>query len=319
MRADRLLSILLLLQVGERITARELAQRLEVSERTIYRDMDALSASGIPVLAERGSGGGWSLLEAYRTHLTGLNQAEIQALFAGKSPHLLAGLGLDQASNAALIKLQAALPEAHQRNAEDARQRLYVDVASWRRTEEAVPFLHALQEAVWQARKLHFSYGRGDGNVIERVCDPLGLVSKGSLWYLVACVEGEMRTYRVSRMQSAWVSEEPCVRPPHFDLAAYWQQSSTEFLSNLPRYLVTVRAQSEILPRLRSVGRYSRVEQVEPADVEGWCVVQMAFENPGDAREVALSFGPHLQVLAPPELRSEVIAAVRALAHLYET
>src|SRR5215212_5054303 len=196
MRADRLLSIMLLLQVHRRLTARELANRLEVSERTIHRDMDALSGAGIPVFAERGSGGGWALMEEYRTNLTGLNKEEIQALFVMNSPRLLADLGLSKASDAARIKLRAALPSMSRDDAEYARQRVHIDATGWNRSEESILMLPTIQEAIWKERKLHILYERSGCPATERLVDPLGLVAKGSVWYLVAGVEGETRSYR---------------------------------------------------------------------------------------------------------------------------
>src|SRR6266487_2179317 len=194
MRADRLLSIVLLLQIHRRMTAHELARRLEVSDRTIYRDMDALSAAGIPVYAERGTGGGCSLLEAYRTNLTGLTEAEVRTLFLPGTSRLVADLGLSDAFEAAFLKLLAALPSIYHRAAEDARQRIYVDTTRWNYPAEHVPHLHTIQEAVWQERKLQLSYQRGDGTTVQRLVDPLGLVAKAGVWYLVAAVEGETRT-----------------------------------------------------------------------------------------------------------------------------
>src|SRR5262249_4628511 len=242
MRADRLLSILLLLQVHRRMTARTLAARLEVSERTIHRDMMALSGAGVPVIAERGTGGGWRLLEEDRTNLTGLNEAEVQALFLAKPPRLLADLGLDKAAEAAVIKLLAAIPATARQGAEEVRQRIHVDVPGWRREEEAIPYLPILQEAIWQERRLRFTYGyEGGGISIERVADPLGLVAKGSVWYVVAAVEGELRTFRVSRVRGATLLDEPCRRPPNFDLAAYWERSTAEFAASFPRYPAIVR------------------------------------------------------------------------------
>src|SRR5215208_5430614 len=190
MRADRLLSIMLLLQLYQRLTAGELARRLEVSERTIHRDMEALSTAGVPVVAERGSGGGWALVDGYRTNLTGLNAAEVQTLFSGLPPRLLADLRLDRARDAAHVKLLAALPEASRADAEYARRRVHVDVAGWGGAEEAVPHLHAAQEAVWRGRKLLFTYGGDCGGAAERAVDPLGLVAKGGVWYLVARAAG---------------------------------------------------------------------------------------------------------------------------------
>src|SRR5262247_3384222 len=162
MRADRLLSIMLMLQAHRRITARALADRLEVSERTIHRDMESLSAAGVPVVAERGLGGGWSLLGEYRTNLTGLNEAEIQALFLARSPQLLDDLGLGKAAEAAFIKLFATVPPAMRRDAESASRRIYVDGAGWNQGEESAPLLRLLQEAVLRDRAVRFRYQRGD-------------------------------------------------------------------------------------------------------------------------------------------------------------
>jgi predicted DNA-binding transcriptional regulator YafY len=317
MRADRLLSILLLLQVHRRVTARELAERLEVSQRTIHRDMEALGAAGIPVVAERGLGGGWRLLEEYRTNLTGLNEAEIQALFLSGPPRLLADLGLDKASQAALIKLLAALPSANRRGAEGARQRIYVDAGGWGQPNEAVPFLPVIQEAVWQDRRLALAYRRNDGTLAEREVDPLGLVAKGSVWYLVAAVEGDIRTYRVARVQHAELIGEPCARPPDFDLAAYWQRSAVEFKANLPRYTATLRVHPAILGRVRQGGRYASVEREQPPDEHGWVVLDLQLEEEHHAAEYVLSFGARIEVVAPESLREKVIAAAREVVELY--
>ncbi len=316
MRADRLLSILLHLQVHQRLTSRELAKRLEVSERTIHRDMEALSAAGIPITAERGIGGGWALLEDYRTNLTGLNSTEIQALFLNQPARLLSDLGLHQASEGALIKLLAALPTIHRQNAEYIRQRIHVDSTSWHSPEEAVPHLPTIQDAIWQERKLHFTYGR-DGTSFERLVDPLGLVAKGSTWYLVAAVDGQLRSYRVSRIQTARLSDQPSVRPPDFDLAAYWQQSSAEFKASLPRYPATVRVDSAIIPRMRITGRYARIEHEELPDAEGWVQLAMRFEEEHSAREYVLSFGSQIEVLEPQSLREQVIKAAESVIAFY--
>ncbi len=315
MRADRLLSILLLLQVNQRMTTRELAKRLEVSERTIHRDMGALNTAGIPVAAERGTEGGWFLLEEYRTNLTGLNEAEIQALFV-KPSRLLADLGLGKASEAALIKLLAALPSLRRHDAEYFRQRIHVDMSGWRRSEEVITFLTLLQEAIWQERQVLLTYQREDATV-ERLVDPLGLVAKGSVWYLVAAVEGNLRTYRVSRVQAAKMMDEPCVRPPSFDLAAYWEQSTADFVANLPRYPATLRVASAMVPRIRSAWRYARIQRQEPPDAEGWIELGVQFQVEDEAREYVLSFGPQVEVLEPPELREKVIQLAESIVAFY--
>lgn len=317
MRADRLLSILLLLQMHQRLTARDLARRLEVSERTIHRDMEALGVAGVPVTAERGTGGGWRLLEGYRTNLTGLSGPEIQALLLAKPSRLLADLGLRQAADAALIKLLAALPAMSRSNAEYARQRLHVDGAGWHESAEAVPYLLPIQEAIWQERRLLLTYQRGDGTTVERLADPLGLVAKGSIWYLVAAVDGEMRNYRVSRVQGVQATDEPFTRPPTFDLAAYWAQSTADFKANLPRYPATLRADPAIVPYMRQADRYARVEAVGPPERDGWLTLSMLFEEEHNACEYVLRFGPQVEVIEPAALRERVIQAAEGILARY--
>ena len=319
MRADRLFSIVLLLQAHRLLTARALAERLEVSERTIHRDMEALSAAGIPVVAERGTGGGWSLLGEYRTNLTGLNETEIQSLFVTRPSRVLADLNLEKAAEGATLKLLAALPSVYRRGAEQARQRIYLDVSGWQRAEEAVPLLHVLQDAVWQGRRLRMTYGRGDCGASERVVDPLGLVAKGSVWYLVAAVGGgEVRSYRVSRVERAEPTGEACVRPEGFDLAAFWEQSAAQFRASLPRYRAVVRVRREVVPRLPLGGRFARVVETGEPDAEGRVRVVLRFDVEEMACEYALGFGTQLEVLEPASLREKVIEAAKGVVAFYE-
>lgn len=317
MRADRLISILLLLQIHRRMTSRELAERLEVSERTIHRDMEALGMAGVPVVAERGAGGGWRLLDGYRSNLTGLSEAEIQALFLTRPANLLADLGLEQAADAGLIKLQATLPLPHQLEAELMRQRIHIDVTGWSSTREAVPALPALLEAIWRERRIRFSYQRGDDCVVERLADPLGLVARGSVWYLVAAVDGEIRSYRVSRVQSAALTDEHCLRPAGFDLAAHWQQSSAEFREKFPHYPVTVRVRAGVFPRLSYTSRFMRVEQTAAPDENGWMKVTMDFQVIENACACLLGFGANVEIIEPAELREMVISEAAAVIAFY--
>jgi predicted DNA-binding transcriptional regulator YafY len=317
MRADRLLAILLHLQANRRMTARELARRLEVSQRTIHRDMEALSAAGVPVYAERGAGGGWVLPDDYRTNLTGLSEMEVQALFLTPPDRLLADLGLRRAADGALVKLLAALPAAHRRDADYARQRIYVDTAGWRGARDSVPCLPQVQEAVWRDRRLRFVYGRPDADAVERVVDPLGLVAKGRIWYLVAAVDGNLRTYRVSRIQSAEVLPQPCGRPTDFDLAAYWEQSSSGFVAALPRFEITVRVEPGILSRLEAVGWFSEIQHVAPPDEDGRLLVRLKCQTEDEALRYALGFGPWLEVVEPTDLRRQVAEAAARVVELY--
>jgi predicted DNA-binding transcriptional regulator YafY len=317
MRADRLLSIMLLLQTYRRMTAHDLADRLEVSERTIHRDMESLSAAGVPVVAERGAGGGWSLLGEYRTNLTGLNEAEIQALFLTRSPRLLDDLGLGKAAEAAFIKLFAVVPPAMRRDAESASQRIYVDGARWNQSEESVPLLPLLQEAVLRDRAVRFKYQRGDDCEVEREGDPLGLVAKGGAWYLVAAVDGDIRNYRVSRVIEAEMTDQTFVRPETFDLVAHWRQSAVEFKSRFPRYPVTARVHPEAVNRMYIIGRFSRVECVDPPDENGWKRVSICFQFEDDACECLLGFGDQIEVLEPRDLRRKLVDRAESVVEFY--
>ena len=222
MRADRLLSLLLLLQTKGRVPARELATLLEVSERTIYRDLDALSAAGVPVYTDRGRGG-CLLTDDFRTTLTGLTETEIRSLFISGTLGPLTELGLAKALDAALLKFVSTLSLANRRDVERVCQKMYLDTAGWFQSPEAVPYLPAIQAAVWQEYKIRLNYRKADGTLVDRLVDPYGLVAKASIWYLVGAVDGEVRVFRVSRVQALAPTDEPSERPQEFDLAAYWR------------------------------------------------------------------------------------------------
>jgi predicted DNA-binding transcriptional regulator YafY len=317
MRADRLLSILLLLQVHRRQTTRALAQRLEVSERTIHRDMDALSAAGVPVVADRGAQGGWRLLEAYQTDLTGLTGAEAQALAVPLPDRLLADLGLSQDARAATTKLLAALPSAHREGAAFFRERLLVDTSTWREPGETIAAFGTLQEAVWRARRLAVSYQRGDGTQVERELEPLGLVAKGANWYLVARCDGELRSYRASRFLSATLLDVPFERPKDFDLRAFWADSTSDFVATLPQFRLEGRCAPDLLPRLRWAGKFSKLEQQGPPEPDGWSRVTVRVQTPEEAVEYALGFGPRFEVLAPSDIRRRVAEEAQRTASFY--
>jgi len=313
MRADRLLSVLMLLQVHRRMTARELARRLEVSERTILRDMEALSVSGVPVLAGRGAGGGWSLLADYQTKLTGLSAEEIRSLFLARPNSLLADLGLKQPSEAALMKLQASLPEVSRQQAEFAKQRILIDPRGWRDPAESVSRLPVLLDALWRGRQLRFSYRRLLCEAEERTGGPLGLVAKGSVWYLVAQVGGEPRTYRVSRISGAAILDARVDPLPEFDLAAYWKRAAAEFRDKLPRYYATFLANPSVMRWIRYRGW--RVEEETPR--EGRVRLRLRFDVEEEASQFALSFGSDIEVMQPAELRKKVLAGALAIVSQY--
>jgi predicted DNA-binding transcriptional regulator YafY len=321
MRADRLLSMLLLLQANRRITAQKLAEKLEVSERTIYRDLDALSAAGVPVYAERGPGGGCALLGDYRTTLTGLNEADVRSLLLSGVPRPLADLGLDKALEVALLKLVAALPSARRPDAEQARQRLHLDAAAWNTPAiDEIPHLRILQEAIWQERKVRLSYRTRSRVVSERLVEPLGLVAKTNVWYLVSRKDGEMRVYRVSRMQSAVLTDEPFERPAGFDLAAYWADWCTQFRATLRQYPTALRFAPEAIPILSHFfgeGAHALIDAADPPDVEGRVTLRPTFENIEAACGMALNLGAWVEVLEPMELRERVIQQAESVVAFY--
>src|SRR6266508_1135868 len=234
MRASRLVTLLLLLQTRGRMTAAELANELEVSVRTVHRDVDALSEAGVPIYAERGPHGGVQLVEGYRTRLTGMTADEAEAVFLSGLPGPAAELGLGTVVTAARLKVLAALPSELRVRASRLVERFHLDAAGWFQAAEAVPHLATLSDAVWDAHQLEIEYERSD-RTVTRILEPLGLVIKGGVWYLVARTEDQIRTYRVSRVVAARRLDERFERPDGFDLASYWTESSSAYERDAPR------------------------------------------------------------------------------------
>ena len=305
MRATRLVSLLLLLQTRGQVTAAELADRLEVSVRTVHRDIESLAAAGVPVEAVRGPAGGYRLAGGYRTRLTGLTADEAEALFAAGMPGPAAELGLGGELAAARLKLLAALPQELQERATRASRLFHLDTRGWFRAEDTVPHLPALANAVWQGRRARIRYREG-GAVVQRTIDPLGLVLKGGAWYLVARRSAGMRVYRVSRVASVRPLAEPFERPSSFELEAFWEQWSRSFEATLPRVQVTVRIDDDVRRWLPGEPR---------VDEDGRVVV--AFAHLGDAYRELLRFGSQVEVLDPPELRERIAATSREVAAMY--
>ncbi len=312
MKADRLLSALLLLQAYGRMTGREMSKRLEVSQRTVHRDMESLSAAGVPVFALRGARGGWQLDEGWRTQVPALDEAELLGLLMAQ-PRVVGDGHLAGAAERALRKLTAALPSSLRERAAAIRQRLYVDTTGWRGTPENLAMLPIVQEAVSRDRKLSMIYRRAgetaEGD--ERVVDPLGLVAKGSAWYLVAQTPRGFRTYRVSRIETATILDAPCERPPNFDLAAFWKSSTEAFRGSLPRVHAILRLE----PRAAAWVRRWRVAWTaqEPPDGEGWTTFQAHFEHEDEACFVVLGLGSRVEVIEPAALRERVLSEVKAV------
>ena len=320
MRADRLLSLLMLLQTRGRMTAKKLAEELEVSERTIYRDIDALSAAGVPVYGESGPEGGYALLDHYRTNLTGLTEGEVRALFMLSIPAPLADLGVSQELKAALLKLSAALPDVHRRDEQRVRQRFHLDSTWWHQVDESVPHLPVIHQAVWQDRKLYLAYRLPLAIEVEQLVDPFGLVAKAGVWYLVYALSGCVRTHRVSGLLDARMSEESFVRPADFDLAAFWEAWCAEREESRSYYPVTVRVAPDFLPELpRTFGDRMRakIAQAGPPDAEGWTTLELSFESLEAARDRILGFGRGVEVVEPRALRRSIMDFAAQIVALY--
>ncbi|MFD8881683.1 helix-turn-helix transcriptional regulator [Streptomyces erythrochromogenes] len=320
MRADRLLSLLLLLQNRGRTTAPELAAELEVSVRTVYRDIDALGASGVPVLADRGPAGGYRLADGYRTRLTGLTDAQAGSLFLAGVPGPAQDLGLGADLAAAQLKLQAALPAQLAGRARQVQERFHLDATAWFRDADPVPHLARIAQAVWDQRVLHAHYRRWRGEV-RRELHPLGLVLKGGIWYLVAGVgDDAVRTYRVARFLAVDTAEDGFERPAGFELAAYWQDSTDRLEAALRRRTAQLRLSPrgrQLLPMQFGAAGTRALADAGPPDADGWVQISLAVESEAVAVGDLLRLGTEAEVLGPPELRRALAETVTALADRY--
>ncbi|GLW20953.1 WYL domain-containing protein [Microbispora triticiradicis] len=322
MRASRLLSLLLLLQTRDRVTAAELAEELEVSVRTVYRDVEALSAAGVPVYADRGPLGGYRLLDGYRTRLNGLTAEEASSLFLAGLPGPAAELGLGEFAAAAELKLLAALPPGPRSHAARMRERFHLDVPGWYRSADEAPFLTEVAEAVWEERVLRTRYRRWGPAEVERLLHPYGLVLKGGSWYLAAACSGTVRTYRVSRIIEAEVLGERFERPPDFDLAEFWRDFAEEFAARM----YTAEAVVRLAPGGEDLFRYTLGGDVVDkalanghAEPGGWTRLTVPIESLTHARWLLLRLGTLVEVLEPAELRALMAEAVADLSRLYGT
>jgi predicted DNA-binding transcriptional regulator YafY len=316
MLASRLLSILMLLQTRGRMSARDLAAEFEVSVRTIHRDIDQLSAAGVPVYADRGRSGGFQLMDGYRTKLTGLTQAEAEALFLAGLPGPAAELGLSELLSAARLKLKAALPPTVQPDAERIASRFHLDPVAWFRGAEPLPQLQVVARAVWSSRFLTLRY-RNSGEIYARRLGPLGLVLKGGVWYLVAQSGKAIRTYRVAAMDDAEITDEPFTRPKDFDLAAHWAKSARDYETATYREQADVRVSPAGLKRLGLLGGVVAEAAEKSAgkpDRDGWtrCTLPVESGDPG-VREL-LRLGDDLEVIGPPALRRRMAEMLASMA-----
>ncbi|MDQ1048759.1 YafY family protein [Streptomyces sp. V4I2] len=317
MKSDRLLSILLLLQTRGRVPAPELAERLEVSVRTIYRDVEALSASGVPVYAERGRHGGIELLAGFRTDVTGLTADESRALFILAAQGAHAALGLDAALGSALRKVMAALPAPHRPAAEVTSRRILVDATRWKDGPRQAVDLETLQDAVFADRRLRLRYRHsGARDVRTYTVDPYGLVAKAGVWYLVADRRGGPRLFRADRVRSATVLAEPVRRRPDVELADVWEVLRRQVEERPGGLDVTVRVRRDRLDLFLRISASSLVELPDDDGESAWVTARLSYGVLGEARQL-LQFSDRVEVLSPPEVREELARAAAAVTDLY--
>ena len=318
MRAARLINLVLLLQAHGTLTAAELARELEVSERTVYRDVVALSAAGIPVYAEQGRAGGYRLVGGYRTRLTGLSRAEAEALFLAGLPGPANDMGLAEPVRQVRRKMLAALPAGLREASEQAGQRFHLDAPGWFGDQEPPPLLAELARAVWQDQVVTMGYQRH--GEVTRTLDPYGLVLKNGVWYLVGRVGDDLRSYRVDRITAVTPTGQTFDRDPDFDLPSFWQRRAAEFVRQMLRDTITVRLSSIGLHQLRHVTEQPAVQDALAAaepDPDGWIRTRLPVESLEVAYSIMLALGPEAEVLEPGELRDRLAAAADRMRELY--
>jgi predicted DNA-binding transcriptional regulator YafY len=316
-----LVNVLLLLQTRSRMTAAELGEELEVSVRTIYRDVEALSEAGVPIYAERGPHGGVRLVDGYRTRLTGLTAEEAEAVFLSGLPGPAAELGLGTVVAAARLKVMAALPPELRARASRIAERFHLDAPGWFQMSEELPHLEMLASAVWQSNRVKILYRRGErGGVVEREVDPLGLVLKGGVWYLVARADVNIRTYRVSRILEVAVHAERFERPEGFDLADHWDRSTSAYEQGADHVELTVRMAAERMDTFAGLAgsrAMNAATRIPDPDFPGQVRLTVTFTWVDEAVGLALRLGSHVEVLEPEWLRRSIFESASAIVARY--
>jgi predicted DNA-binding transcriptional regulator YafY len=310
-KADRLVSLLLLLQSAPRRTARELAERLEVCERTIYRDVDALSAAGVPVYAERGPEGGISLADGYRKALLHFGEDEVRALFISGSA-ILADLGLGANLDRALEKLRGGFSDVQRKAAEKARGRIHIDQRRWYQSDPPVDRLALLRRAVWDDRRLEVSYEDRQRARTTRAVDPYGLVSKAGVWYLIARTNEGYRSFRVDRMNDVRETDTRFERDPSFDLNVHWRETAAQ-LQGQTRFSVTMRISDDAAEMITNYWPSTWVER------DGERLLRVEFTSRDAAIHHLFSWGEQAELVEPFELCDAVLARARAVCERYES
>ncbi|RII17134.1 HTH domain protein [Streptomyces sp. YIM 130001] len=328
MRAARLIKMVLLLQAKPSMTAAELARELEVSERTVTRDAQALSEAGVPVYADRGRLGGYRLIGGYRTRLTGLARGEAEALFLSGLPGALREMGLEDEASAARLKVSAALLPSLRDASQNAAQRFHLDAPGWYKEPETPALLPDLAEAVWDDLRVSAGYRRRESEV-ERELEPYGLVLKAGVWYLCARAPGvaqepaaeEFRVYRIDRFTSVTPSGERFERDDQFDLPAFWEERAAQFARSILHTEAVLRlspAGARMLPHaLDAAAAREALDAAERPDEQGRITVTLPVESEQVAHTQLLGLGAEVEVLEPRLLREQLAATAERMRALY--
>ncbi|MFF9805464.1 helix-turn-helix transcriptional regulator [Streptomyces coeruleorubidus] len=322
MRAARLIKMVLLLQSRPAMTAAELARELEVSERTVTRDAQALSEAGVPVYADRGRAGGYRLVGGYRTRLTGLHRSEAEALFLSGVPGALREMGLEDAASAAQLKVSAALMPSLRDASRTAAQRFHLDAPNWFKEPKTPVLLPEVADAVWDDRRVTARYRRGEDEIVREL-EPYGLVLKAGVWYLCARVAGggSFRVYRIDRFTAVDTAGERFEREPEFDLPAFWEERAEQFARSILRARVVVRLSPGGVRRLPytldSLSAREALADADAPDDDGWVTVALPVESEEVAHAQLTALGPEVEVLAPQGLRERFAGDALRLAGLY--
>lgn len=318
MRAERLIKILLLLQHGEIVSAREIAKELEVSERTIHRDMGALSGAGIPIYAERGQAGGWRLVDNWKQRLSWLKEDEMLSLFLPHAEKIINDLNMGPSSKDIRDKLLLSLPEQTKQSAEKLWERIHVDMGTWRKTKiEINPAMEVMKEAVMSNKKVRIIYKKANTETREYVIKPLGLVAKTSTWYVVSMNSyDEFRNYKITRITECELMDEQFNRPRDFKLLDHWEESKKQFVQSLPEFCVKVTVSPFALERIRFTGRFVQVDDEKVRD-HYWTELELTFNTEDEAVNFIVGFGNQVKILSPLNLIDKVKDRAREILGLY--
>lgn len=299
------------------MTTKELANELEVNERTIHRDLEALTVAGIPIESIRGKNGGWKVQDNWSSKLSWLKESELHSLFAPYPTSILIDLNLHKEFNQAREKLIASLPPTKNPEAHAFWKKVYIDNTTWRDASEEHENLTEIKNALFHEKRLKITYKKYDGRADERIIEPLGMVSKGDKWYLVALKEDEFRNYRISRIISAHILKEHFIYPKDFNLEDYWKASKQQFVQSLPKYDVYVSADKSIAKRIGFSGHFVHVTKVEESQGSDWVNLTLTFHTEQEAIEFVTGFGNKLRVVSPLNLKALIVEKAKELISFY--